>query len=123
MNTVNYYRAVKTAMGPQRVDGFIRLYMVPGMQHCAGGPGPSSFGQLGMTTARGDKHGVYDALEQWVEKGTAPGQIVATKYVDDNPAKVVRMTRPICPYPQIAQYNGSGDTNDAASFTCAAPSH
>jgi feruloyl esterase len=97
--------------------------MVPGMQHCSGGPGPNQFGQLGTTTARGDKYGVFDALEQWVEKGTAPGQIVATKYVEDNPGKGVQSTRPLCPYPQIAQYKGTGDTNDAASFTCTMPSN
>jgi len=118
LNTVNYYRAVQAAMSSQKTDGFIRLYMVPGMQHCMGGPGPNWFGQLGSTTARGDKHGVYDALEHWVEKGTAPGTIVATKYVEDNPAKGVQMTRPLCPYPQLARYNGTGDTNDAANFTC-----
>jgi feruloyl esterase len=92
--------------------------MVPGMQHCIGGPGPSSFGQLGTTTAKGPEHGVYDALEQWVEKGAAPGAIVATKYVEDNSAKGVRMTRPLCPYPQIAVYKGAGDSNDYTNFDC-----
>jgi hypothetical protein len=121
LNTVKYYRAVQSAMTPQKVNSFVRLYMVPGMQHCSGGPGPNRFGQLGTTTARGDKYGVYDALEHWVEKGTPPGEIVATKYLDDNPAKSVQLTRPVCPYPEIARYTGSGDTNDASSFTCVAP--
>jgi len=56
-----------------------------------------------------------------VEKGTAPGDIIATKYLDDDIAKGVQMTRPLCPYPQIARYKGMGDTNDAANFVCRAP--
>jgi feruloyl esterase len=59
------------------------------------------------------------ALEQWVEKGTAPSAIVATKYVDDDSAKGVQTTRPLCPYPEMAKYKGQGDPNDAASFVCA----
>ena len=119
VNTVQYYQAVQHAMG-SKAGSFIRLYMAPGMQHCGGGPGPNSFGQSGTTTARGDKRGIYSALEQWVEKGTIPGDIIATKYIDDNSSKGIQMTRPLCPYPQIARYNGSGDKNDASSFTCAA---
>lgn len=120
-NTINYYREVQKIMGGEKTDDFARLYMVPGMQHCIGGPGPNWFGQLGTTTSRGAKHGIYDALEQWVEKGTAPGEIVATKYAEDNPAKDVQMTRPLCAYPQVARYKGSGNMNDSANFTCAAP--
>jgi Tannase and feruloyl esterase len=120
LNTVHYYEAVQHAMGTEKAGSFVRLYMVPGMQHCTGGPGPNSFGQLGTTTARGDQRGIYSALEQWVEKGMTPGDIIATKYVDNNSSKGVQITRPICPYPQIARYNGSGDKNDASSFTCSA---
>jgi feruloyl esterase len=90
------------------------------MQHCGGGPGASSFGQLGSTTAKGPEHGIYTALEQWVEKGTAPGEVIATKYIEGNSAKGVQMTRPLCPYPQIAKYKGTGDTNDYANFVCEA---
>src|ERR1035438_1932194 len=68
--------------------------------------------------AQRQEHGIYDALEQWVEKGAAPGAIVATKYVEDNSAKGVRMTRPLCPYPQIAVYKGAGDSNDYTNFDC-----
>jgi feruloyl esterase len=60
------------------------------------------------------------ALEQWVEKGMAPGAIVATRYIDDDAAKGVQMTRPLCPYPQKAKYKGSGDTNQSESFECVA---
>ncbi len=117
-NTINYYNGVLRAMGRRTAEGFVRLYMVPGMQHCFGGPGATSFGQLGATTAKGPEHGIYDALEQWVEKGAAPAAIVATKYVDDNPDKGPKMTRPLCPFPQIAVYAGAGDPNDAGSFQC-----
>lgn len=121
LNTVNYYNSVLSAMGAANAAKFIRLYMVPGMQHCIGGPGPSFFGQLGTSTAKGPERGVYSALEDWVEKDAAPGDIVATKYVDGNPDKGVQMTRPLCPYPQIAKYKGSGDTNDYTNFMCVAP--
>ena len=120
LNTVNYYQGVLARMGAQAAESFVRLYMVPGMQHCTGGPGPNSFGQLGNTTARGPEYGVYAALEQWVENGTPPGDMVATKYVADTVARGVQMTRPLCAYPQVARYKGSGDTNDSANFECAA---
>jgi hypothetical protein len=118
LNTIAYYQSVVAAMGAQAAGSFTRLYMVPGMQHCYGGPGPSSFGQLGTATAEGPEHGIYDALENWVENGAAPGAIVATRYVEDNSAKGVRMTRPLCPYPKIARYKGFGNTDDSANFEC-----
>jgi len=108
-------------MGAKNADSFLRLYMVPGMQHCFPGPGPNWFGQTGHPTAKGKAYGVFDALEEWVEKGTAPGDVIATKYLEDDVAKGVQMTRPLCPYPQIARYKGTGDTNDAANFVCRAP--
>jgi feruloyl esterase len=119
-NSIDYYNTVRKKMGEEQAAGFVRLYMVPGMQHCIGGPGATSFGQFGTTTAKGPEHGMYDALEQWVEKGTAPGTIVATKYVEDNQSKGPQMTRPLCPYPAVARYKGSGDTNDSDNFTCEA---
>jgi feruloyl esterase len=111
---------VQQKIGAEKTQGFMRLYMVPGMGHPSGGPGPNSFGQSGHTTAKGPAHGVYTALEEWVEKGTAPGEIIATKYIDDAKAKGVKMTRPLCAYPQVAKYKGSGDTNDSANFACSA---
>jgi feruloyl esterase len=119
-NSINYYESVISGMGKQQAESFIRLYMVPGMQHCFPGPGPNSFGQAGHTTAKGTEYGIYDELEQWVENGKSPGEIVATKYVEDDVAKGVQMTRPLCPYPQIAKYKGAGITNDSANFVCAA---
>jgi feruloyl esterase len=121
LNTIDYYSAVVAKMGAKNADSFVRLYMVPGMQHCFPGPGPNSFGQTGHPTAKGMAYGVFDAVEAWVEKGTAPGDVIATKYVDDDISKGVQMTRPLCPYPQIAKYKGTGDTNDAANFVCRAP--
>jgi Tannase and feruloyl esterase len=118
LNTVKYYNSVIAAMGAQTAQSFVRLYMVPGMQHCIGGPGPSFLGQLGATTAKGPEHGIFTALEEWVEKGTAPTEIIATKYTDNSRRKPPEMTRPLCPYPQIAKYKGTGDTNDYTNFVC-----
>jgi feruloyl esterase len=119
-NTVNYFESVGSRMGGMERDAFVRLYMMPGVQHCAGGPGPVSFGQYPGADRKDAQHNVQLALEQWVEKGIVPAGIVATKYVDDDPGKGVKMTRPLCPYPQVAKYKGSGDTNDAGNFVCAA---
>jgi hypothetical protein len=121
LNTINYYNEVINRMRGQETEAFVRLYMVPGMQHCGGGPGPDSFGQ-GGAGAKDTQHNVELALEQWVEKGIAPNAIVATKYEGGDPAKGVKMTRPLCPYPQIAKYKGKGETNDAGNFVCVADS-
>ncbi|HYL84803.1 MAG TPA: tannase/feruloyl esterase family alpha/beta hydrolase [Candidatus Angelobacter sp.] len=118
LNTVYYYNRVTSTMGATETTAFSRLYMVPGLQHCGGGPGANAFGQ-GGAGAPDPQHNMELALEQWVEKGVAPAAIVATKFVDDNPAKGVKFTRPLCPYPQTAKYKGTGDTNDAANFVCA----
>src|SRR5262249_55295684 len=114
LNTINYFQGVVSKMGRRDAGSFVRLFMVPGMQHCGGGPGPSSFGQI-VTAAQSDaQHDLTLALERWVEQGVAPDQIIATKRQG---AAVVR-TRPLCPYPQVAHYKGSGSTDDAANFVC-----
>ena len=103
-DTVAYYESVVRTMGgltPTR--DFFRLFMAPGMGHCAGGPGPNQFDAIG-------------ALEQWVEKGRAPDSLVASHSTG---AKVDR-TRPLCLYPRVARYKGSGSIDDAANFTCVA---
>jgi hypothetical protein len=120
LNTINYYESVRSKMGKQDADSFLRLFMVPGLQHCGGGPGPDVFGQMGFSTANDPQHNMYLALEQWVEKGTAPTTVIATKQSGEG-AAAAKMTRPLCAYPQVAKYKGTGDTNDAASFVCAAP--
>ena len=110
LSTVNYYGQVMEKMGRKTAD-FSRLYMVPGMQHCGGGPGPNSF-----------REPITTALEHWVENGAAPDAVIATKYkVEGNPASGAARTRPLCPYPQVASYKGSGSIDDAADFTCRVP--
>jgi hypothetical protein len=125
LNTVSYYQSVITTMGQPAADSFVRLYMAPGVQHCNGGPGPDSFGQAGDWTHSDDpqhddpQHNARVALEQWVEKGTAPSTLIATKYSNSNEQHTTpKMTRPLCAYPETAKYKGVGDPNDAASFTC-----
>lgn len=115
-NTIHYDQSVQQTMGSSQTQSFLQLYMAPGVEHCVGGPGPDFFGQLGLPTEKG--HGLFDVLETWVEKGTPPAEVVATKYGHDQ--KPV-MTRPLCPYPEIAKYDDSGDPNLAASFRCVQP--
>jgi hypothetical protein len=114
LGTVNYYQSVVTKLGAKQTADFVRLYMVPGMQHCGRGPGPDSFGAM-PGSPHADGGDMTAALEHWVEDGQAPGPIVTAKF---DAGHIVR-TRPLCPYPQVAQYLGSGSTDDAANFTCA----
>jgi Tannase and feruloyl esterase len=112
LNAIRYVDSVDAKMGTKDADGFLRLYMVPGMQHCGGGSGTTSFGQSG--TPAGDRfHDLDAALESWVEQGQAPAQIIA--------ARPPSRTRPLCPYPTIASWKGSGSTDDAANFACVVP--
>jgi Tannase and feruloyl esterase len=119
--SIDYFESVRSAMGTTK--GFYRLFMVPGMSHCTGGPGANVFGNVFEdASAQADAaHDVLIALDQWVVHGVAPDQIIATGFVDGNPAKGVAMTRPLCPYPEQAHYKGTGDTNDAGSFVCKSP--
>jgi len=114
MATVNYYQNVVAKFGAKQAADFMRLYMVPGMQHCGGGPGADSFGATPGATRSDPEHSMTAALESWVEKAVPPAKIIATKY---NAGDAVR-TRPLCPYPQVARYSGSGSTDDAANFKC-----
>jgi hypothetical protein len=118
VNAINYYQSVVAKAGAKESGTFVRLYMVPGMQHCGGGAGPSVFGHAGA--GRGDRtHDIDAALEAWVEQSVAPDQIIASKYkgAPGSGAEVVR-TRPLCPYPQVAEYKGTGSTDDATNFIC-----
>jgi hypothetical protein len=123
--TPQYYEQIAAANGgADKTQDFMRLFMVPGMQHCYAGPGATSFGGVGqqIPPVRDASHDVQTALEAWVEKGTAPTQIVATKFADDAPAtRTVKSTRLLCPYPQVSKYKGSGSQTDAANFQCVAP--
>jgi feruloyl esterase len=121
-NSVAYYESVEQAMGQEKVQGFVQLYMIPGMEHCGGGPGASSFGQFGQETVKGPKYGLFDSLENWVEKGSPNEDVVATKYAAGaNGSMKAAFTRPLCAYPKVARYKGSGETSDAANFACVAP--
>ena len=86
-------------MGKNQSD-WMRLFMAPGMGHCGGGPGVNSFDSIGT-------------LEKWVEKGIAPDTMLGTG--------ANGMTRPLCPYPQAAEYKGSGDLKDGNNWSCKAP--
>ena len=104
-NTVNYYTQVVHALGgPEQGGDAVRLFMVPGMEHCGGGVGTDSFDMM-------------TALERWVEQRSAPERIPASRVRNG----VVERTRPLCRFPQVARYTGTGSTDDAANFVCAAP--
>ncbi len=117
-NTIDYYTAVRSKMGSQAADSFVRLYMIPNLQHCFGGPGATYCG--GVTAAMGDpSHDLSAALERWVEEGVAPGPVIASEFKTafDFSSPVVR-THLVCPYPQEAAYKGSGSVDDAGNFDC-----
>jgi feruloyl esterase len=102
--TISYLDKLNAARGGT-ASSFVRLYPVPGMGHCSGGPSTSSFEMLA-------------ALEQWVEAGVAPSSILATAPAGTPwPGR----TRPLCPHPSVARYKGSGSIEDAANFSCVAP--
>lgn len=120
-NSIDYYNSVVAKFGRKSTDSFVRLFLAPGMQHCDGGPGPNYIGQDEAGPENDPEHNAYVAIEQWVEKGAAPAKIIATKFVNDaDHSKGIKSTRPLCPYPQFAQYKGTGDPNDAGSFACVA---
>jgi len=103
-NTINYFSAVGGKLGGSQ-DDWMRLFLMPGMGHCRGGVGP-------------DQADFLSAMEAWREKGQPPASIEATRAA--NPQGRTEMTRPLCPYPQIARYTGTGSTDDAKNFVCAA---
>ncbi|MBL8267477.1 tannase/feruloyl esterase family alpha/beta hydrolase, partial [Steroidobacter sp.] len=116
--STQYFDAVQARMG--KTDDYYRLFLAPGVLHCGFGPGPNVFGNLGFPGADAD-HDTLLALERWVEKGVAPSSIIATKYTDEDPRKPAQRTRPLCPYPQVAKWDGKGDINLSQSFNCVAP--
>ncbi|MEY4641549.1 MAG: hypothetical protein RLZZ227_1543 [Pseudomonadota bacterium] len=106
-NTVQFYGELLAANTAQDQ---LRLFMAPGMEHCAGGEGPNSFDTL-------------ETLDAWISSGQAPERIVATRAPAalPNAAQLPPMSRPLCPYPQVARYAGVGDLADASSFSCVLP--
>ncbi|MBS0417901.1 MAG: tannase/feruloyl esterase family alpha/beta hydrolase [Proteobacteria bacterium] len=103
LTTVHYYDRVRQGMGAGVAD-FFRLFMVPGMFHCRGGLGTDRFDAL-------------SAIIAWVESNKAPESLLAARVID---GKQVR-TRPLCPYPRVAHYRGTGSTDDARNFSCQQP--
>jgi feruloyl esterase len=105
VNTVKYYNSVVENLGgASRASNNVRLFMAPGMGHCGGGEGPNTFDKVA-------------ALERWVEQGQAPDVLIATHSTNGT----VDRSRPLCPYPQVAKYKGSGSIDEASNFVCAAP--
>lgn len=103
VRTIDYLDEVTSTLGAE-TDDFFRLFMVPGMFHCRGGVGVDRFDAM-------------SPLMAWVEQGVVPEMIVAAKERDGT----VAMTRPLCPYPEVARYQGSGSPREATSFRCTAP--
>jgi feruloyl esterase len=130
--SIEYYEAVRSFMSSapdprstaKSVEDFYRLFMVPGLAHCSGGVGPVHFGNdadFGPAPAASTdpERDMLTALERWVEHGIAPARLIGSGPSPRDPTKT--LTRPLCPYPQLAKYKGAGDTNDAASFACGMP--
>jgi feruloyl esterase len=121
-SSIDYYKeAAAKVGGTAAMQSFYRLFMAPGMDHCGSGPGPNAIGGVyGLPPpSRDATHDVVAALAHWVEDGSPPDKVVATKYRDDDPTKGVEAQRPWCPYPATAAYSGQGDRKDAASYACA----
>jgi hypothetical protein len=107
-DSIAYFDAVQAKMG--NTGNFYRLFMAPGMLHCAGGRGPNPVHAPAMA-----------ALVNWVEHGQSPDRLIVTKRVANKPAGAIERTRPLCPHPQLAQWDGVGDWNSSESFRCIAP--
>jgi feruloyl esterase len=127
-NSIEYYESVRSFLArfpdgrgesSRPVEDFYRLFMVPGMAHCGGGAGPNSFGNGPVLPGAGPERDIFAALERWVETGVAPDLIIGSGTVSGDATRP--MSRPLCPYPQVATYLGSGDPNDAPSFACTVP--
>lgn len=120
-HATQYYERVAHRMGGYDAVGrFYRLFMAPGMMHCGGGAGPNLFGNmLDFAPAHDPDHNIFLALQRWVEDGVAPDSIIATKRNDDT-TKSGGLSRPLCPYPQEAQWNRKGDSSEAVNWKCQA---
>jgi feruloyl esterase len=129
MNTLIYYNQVKDVVSGhgdgagsfKKLQEFYRVFTVPGMWHCGNGEGPNAFGNyftVGDTPVIDAEHDILTALDQWVEKGVAPDKLIGTHYINNTPASGIQYQRPICPFPQLARYKGTGDTTKPDSFAC-----
>jgi pimeloyl-ACP methyl ester carboxylesterase len=122
-NDINYFNAVSREIGGHDdTQDFYRLFMVPGMAHCGGGPGPNAFGQgVNGPNPSDPADDVLSALDRWVEHRVAPDKIIATKYVNDDATQGIAFQRPLCPFPQFGKYKGNGSATSATSFACVSP--
>jgi hypothetical protein len=119
--TTNYFQRLQKKYGAENVDKFARLFMAPGVGHCGGGAGANAFGNdaSGALPVPSDpQHDIFQALIHWVEYGIAPDRVIATKFVNDNVASGVAFTRPLCVFPKLAAYKGTGSPADAANWAC-----
>jgi feruloyl esterase len=139
LDSIAFYERVKVFLehhpdprstNPSDIRSFYRLYMVPGMQHCTGGPGAVSFGNDGRNFLNATPgNDILLALDRWVTQGVAPDAIIASGVIapgltgadPKTGSKGVSITRPLCVYPAVARYKGSGDTNAAENFECVQP--
>lgn len=108
LESVDYRNALASHYSGKDLNDFYRLFMAPGMNHCSGGVGPDHFDAL-------------SSVVDWVEKGRAPDKIIASQFLAHQDSGPPLRTRPLCPYPQVAQYLGKGSIDDAANFSCVAP--
>jgi hypothetical protein len=114
---VKFLERVPSTVGKKNANGFVRLYIVPEMGHCGGGPVPE-FG-LRLQPHAGSLHSMVAALEDWVENGVAPSAIIPTKCrVNENPASGIVRTRPLYPYPTELAGPGRGSADEAANYIC-----
>lgn len=119
--TIAFYdRIARDAGGVGEAQTFARLFMAPGMTHCAGGAGPDVFNSAAGSRppSNAPSHDLFSALADWVERGPAPTQVIATRYDDPSRPRQITMQRPLCAYPAKAWRRGDGDPNRAESFAC-----
>ncbi|MBW4028784.1 MAG: tannase/feruloyl esterase family alpha/beta hydrolase [Acidobacteria bacterium] len=120
LSSVRYFNGVIRTMGVSDTESFLRLYMVPGMQHCAGGPGADSFGQEDPSFPPTDaSRDIASSLVKWVEEGKSPESLIATKYDNsEGKSRPVKFTQLLCPYPLAARYTRTGEKGNATSYVC-----
>ena len=111
-DSINYYESIEKKVGSRsETQKFVRLFMLPGVDHCyGGGPGPGP-----------DRLNILDAVTSWVEDNRAPESIIAVKFEGDASVQKPIRSRPVCPYPQVARWGGFGDINDAKNYECVNP--
>jgi Tannase and feruloyl esterase len=111
--TIQYYHSIQQKMHPEQAQRFVRLFMVPGMTHCGGGPGPDTFDTVA-------------AIDQWRDKDRAPETLIAARYADPvalmsgKPPGEPLSTRPLCAYPKVAHWIGKGSPDEAQNYVCQA---